>query len=401
MKADNLYAESGSRLKSNKIRELMKLAGVPGIISMAGGSPDAAHFPTDEIRAIMDGWDSKKWGVALQYGATSGYRPLVEQIESYVRKGQVKNSDLQILPTTGAQQAIMLLTRVFCDPGDVVIVELPSFIGALAVFISAGVELVGVEMDSGGMVIEDLAEKVDRVRSQGKKLKFVYTNPTFQNPSGHTMGQARRDSLYSLACEKDLLIVEDDPYYELYFEGGPEDYRNIKSRDVEDRVVLLNTFSKILSPGLRLGWLSGPAEIVSRCEVAKQGLDACSSSYSQVLAADYLAGGYVDGYTAKMRKIYAEKCSLMGAELKKEMPDSVSWSSPVGGFFYWVSLPEHVDSEAVLTESVKNKVAFVTGQPFHCDGKGRNKMRLAFSNSSKVEIIEGIGRLAETVRKFI
>ena len=215
------------------------------------------------------------------------------------------------------------------------------------------------------------------------------------------MSQPRRDELYEICRRFSLAIVEDDPYYELYFEGSPADYRNLKSRDADNQVILVNTFSKILSPGIRLGWMTGPAEVVSRCELAKQGMDACSSSLSQVIAADYLDSGAVKSYCARMRPIYAEKCRVMLEALQAEMPEGVSWSHPAGGFFIWVTLPQGMDSEALLVESIKNNVAFVTGAPFYADGKGANNLRLAFSNSSQEQITEGVRRLAKTVKNMM
>ncbi|MBN2289084.1 MAG: PLP-dependent aminotransferase family protein, partial [Candidatus Glassbacteria bacterium] len=382
MDFDTLYSSAGSRLRSSKIRELMSLAGAPGIISMAGGMPDPEHFPFEDIRRIMDAWDAGKRAAALQYGSTGGYPPLLESIARYVSAAGVDTAGQVILPTTGAQQAIQLLTRVFCDPGDVVLVELPTFIGALAVFVSYGVELVGVRMDEKGLVVPELEEKLAALQAGGKRVKFLYTNPTFQNPSGITMTQSRRDELYEICRRFSLMVVEDDPYFELYFKGSPADYRSLKSRDTDNRVVLVNTFSKILSPGIRLGWMTGPAGVVSRCELTKQGMDACSSSLSQVIAADYLDCGAVKEYTARMRPIYAQKCRTMLGALEAGMPEGVSWSRPAGGFFVWVALPAGMDSEALLKESIRNKVAFVTGAPFHADGAGGDKLRLAFSNSS-------------------
>ncbi len=401
MDFEKVLSLSGSRLKSSKIRELMKLAGQPGIISMAGGMPDAEHFPFTEVQSIIAGWDQSRQKAALQYGATSGYPPLLEGIGGYVARGGVSLTGQQLLPTTGAQQAIQLLTRVCCDPGDTILVETPTFIGAVAAFVGYGARPVGLPMDAGGLIPEALEEQLGLLTRQGVRPKFLYTIPNFQNPSGLSTIQARRDRIYDLCCRFDLLILEDDPYYELYFRGGPADYRNYKSRDAEDRVVLVNTFSKILSPGIRLGWMVGPQRLVAACEVAKQSEDACSSSFSQVLAADYLAGGFVEAYTARMRPIYGEKCRLMLERLEAELPSGVSWSRPDGGFFIWVTLPEGLDSEQLLAESIRHGVAFVTGAPFHVDGGGRNKLRLAFSNSSPEEIRQGIARLAGAIREQV
>jgi len=270
MEFHKYFSTAGGRLKSSKIRELMKLASTPGIISMAGGMPDAEHFPFEEIRKIIDSWDGSKRAAALQYGPTGGYGPLRESIAEYVKASGVETEAQGILPTTGAQQAIQLLTRIFCDPGDTVLVEVPTFIGAIAVFIGYGAQPVGLVMDEEGIVPSCLEQKFTELKNSGRKPKFLYTNPTFQNPSGLTMSQRRRDEIYALCGRLQLPILEDDPYYELYFEGSPRDYRSLKSRDRENRVILINTFSKILSPGLRLGWMVGPEEVVARCELAKQ-----------------------------------------------------------------------------------------------------------------------------------
>ena len=401
MEFEKFFSAAGSRLKSSKIRELMKLAGTPGIISMGGGMPDAEHFPFKEIKEIIGSWDSARQAAALQYGATGGYPPLVEEIGRYVSAGRVKLEGQAILPTSGAQQAIQLITRTFCDPGDTILAEIPTFIGAVAAFVGYGARPAGVPMDEEGLIPQALEEKIKELEKINKKAKFLYTIPNFQNPSGLTMSQSRRDEIYAVCRSFNLPIVEDDPYYELYFQGSPADYRNIKSRDTDSRVILLNTFSKILSPGMRLGWMVAPREVVARCELAKQSEDACSSSFSQVVAADYLARGCVAEYTARMRPIYREKCRLMLECLKAGMPEGVSWSNPKGGFFIWLTLPVKLDSEDLLRESLKHKVAFVTGEPFHVDGGGKNKLRLAFSNSSAQQIEEGIRRLAESVRSML
>jgi len=401
MDFEKYFSLSGGRIKSSKIREMMKLIGTPGIISMAGGMPDEEHFPFEQIKRIIDAWGPAQRAAALQYGATGGYPPLLERIGEYVAASGISLEGQKILPTSGAQQALQLLTRIFCDPGDTLLVEVPTFIGAVAVFAGYGAEAAGIKMDAEGLVPGELERKILDLRSAGRAPKFLYTNPTFQNPSGLTMSQGRRDEIYAVCSRHDLPIVEDDPYYELYFEGGPADYRSLKARDSDNRVLRVNTFSKILSPGLRLGWIVGAPGVLSRCEMAKQGEDACSSSFSQVVAADYLAAGCVAEYTAKMRAVYREKCRLMLHCLEREMPEGVSWSTPKGGFFIWVTLPAGLDSEAVLARSVENKVAFVTGQPFHVDGGGANCCRLAFSNSGAEQIEEGIRRLARVIAEML
>ena len=396
-----LFSKSGGRLTSSKIRELMKLAADPEIISMAGGMPDAEHFPFREIREIEDSWSTAERAAAFQYGPTGGYPPLLKQIASYEASSGIDMSGQGVLPTSGAQQAIQLLTRIFCDPGETILVEVPSFIGAVAVFIGYGARPEGVEMDDEGIIPENLEERIEKLSAEGRKPKFLYTIPTFQNPGGMTMSQQRRDTVYGICARAGVPIVEDDPYHDLFFTGTHEDYLSIKARDSENRVIRVGTASKILSPGIRLGWIIAPPEVLARCELAKQGEDACSSSYSQVLAASYLAGGYVKPYTEKMRKIYGEKCRLMLSCLESEMPDGVSWTTPAGGFFTWVTLPEGADAEKLFMAAIEKKVAFVTGAPFHVDGRGANKLRLAFSNSSSEQITEGIRRLGQAAREVL
>jgi 2-aminoadipate transaminase len=397
----NVFSKSGSRLTSSKIRELMKLAADPEIISMAGGMPDASNFPYREIREIEDGWSDSERAAAYQYGPTGGYPPLVEQIAAYEAASGIEMTGQQVLPTSGAQQAIQLVTRVFCDPGDTILVEVPTFIGAIAVFIGYGAEPSGVLMDGDGIIPEALEERIGKLTADGHRPKFLYTIPTFQNPGGTTLTQSRRDQVYEICARHDLPIIEDDPYHDLYFEGTHEDYRSIKARDTDNRVIRLGTFSKILSPGIRLGWMLGAPEVIARCETAKQGEDACSGSYSQVLASSYLQQGFVEPYTTKMRKIYGDKCRLMLECLESEMPDGVTWSTPAGGFFTWVTLPEGADSEKLFLAAIDKKVAFVTGSPFHVDGLGANKFRLAFSNSSVDQIRTGIARLAQAAREIL
>ncbi len=397
----NVFSKSGGRLTSSKIRELMKLTADPEIISMGGGMPDASSFPYQEIREIEDGWTDSERAAAYQYGPTGGYPPLVEQIAAYEASSGIVTEGQQVLPTSGAQQAIQLITRIFCDPGDTILVEVPTFIGAIAVFIGYGAVPSGVGLDADGIIPEALDEQISRLTADGRKPKFLYTIPTFQNPGGMTLSQGRRDQVYEICSRHDLPIVEDDPYHDLYFLGTHEDYRSIKARDTENRVIRLGTFSKILAPGIRLGWMIGAPEVVSKCETAKQGEDACSGSYGQVLAASYLERGFVEPYTAKMRKIYGEKCRLMLQCLEDEMPDGVSWTTPAGGFFTWVTLPEGADSEKLFMAAISKKVAFVTGAPFHVDGGGANKFRLAFSNSSFDQIRTGISRLAQAAREVL
>ena len=393
----SLYSESCLRLKSSKIRELFKMAKAPGIISMAGGMPDSQNLPFNEVKEIINSWSFDKAKNALQYGTTKGYPPLLEGIKDLmIKKKNISMDDQEIIVTTGSQQALSILSKLFIEKDDAVIVEIPSFIGAIAAFYSYMGQPVGVAIDDNGIIIDDLVKKIEGLRAENRKVKFIYTIANFNNPSGVTLEQKRRKELLEASCKYGVPVIEDDPYGDLYFDGDEADYRPIKSIDKYNNVIYLGTFSKILSPGIRVGWVVAPKELVAKIELQKQSLDACTPTLSQVIAYDYLAKGYIEAYTSKMRPIYKEKRDAMLSALQTYMPDQVSWTKPKGGLFVWLTLPGHMDSEDVFKTAVKKNVAFVTGDAFLPADSPKNYIRLTFGDlpvdkiTSGVEILAGV-----------
>jgi len=398
----DLFSVSARQLKSSKIRELMKMANTPGIISMAGGMPDSESFPFDEIKGIINSWPYTRAKVALQYGTTRGYIPLLQKIAQWME--QVKNIGMEnqeVIITTGSQQALSLISKIFLDPNDVVLVEIPSFIGAIASFYSFMGTVVGISMDEEGIIMDDLVKKIEDSRKSGKAVKLIYTIPNFNNPSGITLSPSRRKKLLEISYNYEIPLVEDDPYGELFYEGIAEDYAPIKSLDERGTVFYLGTFSKVLSPGIRVGWIVGDREVVAKLELQKQSFDACTSTLSQLIAHDYLKNGYITQYTEKMKSVYRNRRDATLNALKAHMPEGVHWTRPNGGLFVWVTIPVHLDAEDVFKEAVKEKVAFVTGDAFLPEGYKNNYIRLAFSDLSPERIEEGIAVLADVLQRMM
>jgi DNA-binding transcriptional MocR family regulator len=387
-------------MQASEIRELMKLSSKPGIIAFGGGSPDGLRFPFAEVSEIEKEWSETKKRAAFQYGATNGYPPLLEHLRTRMISYGIDMNDQSIITTTGAQQGIYLMAKALLNPGDTIIVESPTFIGALASFKSLRAVFEWAPLESDGISIEATKAILQRLKKEERLPKFIYTIPNFQNPSGITMSQNKRKALLELAIEYGVPILEDDPYGELYFDGSASDYKPIKTLPgAKGIVIYLNTFSKILSPGMRLGWITGPSSLIGQLEIAKQSIDACTSSYTQVIASDYLEKGYVNGYVDKMRDVYRSKCAMMLLSLGKYMPKSVSWSKPTGGFFVWLTLPGNVSSRALFNAALSRNVAFVTGSPFTEEGKGDGYARLAFSNCTLEDIEKGVKLLSEAFQE--
>lgn len=393
------YSALTSKMKASKIRELMKYASMPGVISFGGGSPDPENFPFEDVKNIIGKWDKKSQITAMQYGTTGGYTELVNDIKKRMtdlKKMSCEGQD--IIVTTGGQQGIFLISRIFLDPGDIVLVEEPSFIGGMASFLSCQAELVGINIENDGANIIELEKKLLELRKQGKNVKFFYTIPNFQNPKGTTMSQSKRKALYELSKKHNLLILEDDPYGDLYYTGNTENYLPIKSYGNDAPIIYIGSFSKVMCPGFRLGWVFADKEIIDKAGIAKQSIDACSSSFGQVIASDYLRLGKIDDYLHKMRGIYKSKKELMIKMLKETMPKGVSYTNPDGGFFIYLDLPEGVSGEKLFNETIKENIAFVTGEPFHTNAKeGDKHIRISFSNSSEEEITKGIKVIGEKI----
>ncbi|OGS37177.1 MAG: hypothetical protein A2293_11640 [Elusimicrobia bacterium RIFOXYB2_FULL_49_7] len=397
MDSADRFSEIARSFQASEIRELMKLLGRPGLITFAGGMPDEEHFPHPEIISIIESLTPAQRAAAYQYGPTPGYPPLLEALSSYLLEKGIRCGSDNLIVTTGAQQALHLVARILLDPQDVVIVEDPSFIGAMNAFLSFRALLVGVPILSDGPDLERL-EKAVKLHSS--RLKFVYVIPNFQNPSGITYSLEKRRLLLEMAEKHDFLILEDDPYCELFFEGEETVYRSLKSMDDHERVIYLGTFSKTLAPGFRIGYAVASKTIKEKMELAKQSVDACSPSFSQVVAAEYLKRGLCAHYVASMRRVYHDKCRTMLDVLERELPSTVSFTRPKGGFFIWLTLPTGADARTVFQECVEHGVAFVTGAGFCIEAKGEERIRLAFSNASLMDIKKGTALLCSVLRKY-
>ena len=392
------YSASARVMSRSLIRELLKLTRTKNIISFAGGLPDPSTFPVEELKAITLVVLEREPQLALQYGPTEGDARLRDELVRWMAKDGITVTRDQILITIGSQQGLDIVGRVFLDPGDVVIVERPSYMAALQVFRSYRAEMVGVEQDDDGLRPELLEETLARLARSGKRVKLLYVVPDFQNPSGVTMSASRRQAVLDLARAHHLLVVEDSPYRELRFEGTAPP--PLAALDRDGRVIYLSTFSKTLCPGMRIAWIAARDEIIQRFVTAKQGMDLCCPAFTQALAAEFCARGHLPERIPRITALYRRKRDVMLGALAREMPDGVTWTHPAGGLFLWLRLPEGMDAEQLLRPAVEEEgVAYVVGSGFHADGGGKNTLRLNFSFPSEANIDEGIRRLARLVRR--
>ena len=387
-------------MKRSAIRELLKLLGVPGLISLSGGFPSPASFPTAELKDIINEVMDTEADFALQYGATEGdilLRTLL--VERYKAAGVDMSIDNMII-TTASQQALDLIAKIFINRGDYVIVGLPSYLGGLSAFNSYGANMVGIPMDEEGEDPNIMEAKLIELIAMGKKPKFIYLIPDFQNPAGVTMTEKRRKEILQLAYKYDVLIIEDSPYRELRYEGTTQ--KTIYELDGTGHVVMLGTFSKIFCPGFRIGWVVGHPDILDKIVVGKQATDLCTPPFTQRIAARYMERGLLDPKIAEITRMYSEKQKNMLASLKQYMPEEVTWTHPEGGLFLMVKGPKDLDTQAIMLDCVKDaKVTYVAGNSFFCDGGGHNTMRLNFSYETLEKTSEGCQRLGTFLKKVI
>jgi 2-aminoadipate transaminase len=395
---ERLFSKRANRLRSSEIRELLKLTQIPGMISFAGGLPNPKAFPVDIIHKCIDDTFKKNSQQALQYGTTEGVTKLRRVLAERMRKTRDINCELHdILITSGAQQALSLAALVFIDPGDTYLTSVPAYLGAVQAFHAYEANCESIPMDEEGIDLDSLRRNLERLRRTGIYPKFFYTVPTFQNPSGETMSLNHRKELLDIASEYDFLIIEDDPYGDLIFEG--EQIPPIKSLDKRGRVVYLSTFSKILAPGFRLGWVVASKDILDKFVLAKQATDLCTNVFSQYVAYEYVNGGHLDDQVKTIRTLYKHKRDVMLSALKKYFPEEVKWTLPKGGMFIWISLPKMIDTRLMFQKALSKKVAYVVGESFFPEGGNYHSMRLNFSYSDDDTIKEGIKRLAEVIKE--
>jgi 2-aminoadipate transaminase len=393
-----LFAERTLVMKSSAMRDLMALTEREEVISLAGGMPDTSTFPPDSYAGIMGRVAAGSCARALQYGPTEGLAAVKSCIaEVMAAEGMTIDED-QVLVTTGGQQVIDLVCKTLVDPGDVVVTEAPTYPGAVPTFSAYQAEVVQVAMDRDGMRTDELAATLDGLESSGRRPKFIYTVPNFHNPAGVTLSLERRRELVQIAAERELLILEDNPYGLLRFEG--EALPTLRSLD-EDFVIYAGTFSKILSPGVRLGWTVAPAPVLARMNIGKQASDLCSSSISQYFVSAYFESGAWEDYVRSLINIYRLRRDVMLDALADQFPREASWTHPRGGLFVWATLPDYIDTTDLLARALEEHVAFVPGRAAYVDGRGGSEMRLNFSGVGEDEIREGIRRIGEVVREQV
>lgn len=379
------------QLETSIIREILKISSQPGVISFAGGLPAPELFPLADLKRLSGEVVDKYGADAFQYSLSMG----IPQLRSLLAKraterGTPSNQD-NILVTAGAQQGIELIARAFIDPGDYVLVENPTYVGALQAFNYYQAKYVTVEMDDEGMVVEQVEERLRQHRP-----KLIYTVSNFQNPTGITMSQARRRALVDAAIKYNVPIVDDNPYGEIRFAG--ERVPTLKSYG-GDEVIALRSFSKVVSPGLRLGWINGPKQVMVQFEKVKQCTDLHTSSFGQYLIYEFVNQGLLEPQIERIKADYLSKRNCMTQAMEQHFPDEVTWTKPDGGLFLWVQLPEHLSASALLPKAIEQKVAYVYGSPFFANGGGDNCLRLNFSNATLEQIVEGIKRLGKLFRE--
>ena len=394
------FADRLNNVETSAIRELFKLLGKPGIISFAGGFPDSAMFDVDGIREASNAALAKDPGAALQYGATEGFNPLREQLAQFMAsKGARDVSPDQLIVTTGSQQALDLLGKTLIGPGDKVIVEGPTFLATIQCFRLYGAELVSAPIDGNGVQTDQLEQLIAE-----HKPKFVYLIPTFGNPSGAMLSAERRKRVLELAVQYNTLIVEDDPYGDLYFgEAPPPSLLAMTPQVPGSRELLVHcgSLSKVLSPGLRVGWMIGPAELLAKATMCKQFSDAHTSTFAQATATEYLKAGRMPATLEKVRRVYAQRARTMGNALRRELGDAVSFVQPQGGLFVWARLTgaggKVSDGNDYAKRAIEQGVAFVPGAPFFCAQPDPATFRLSFATAPEDKILEGVARLAKAL----
>ena len=394
------FADRLNNVETSAIRELFKLLGKPGIISFAGGFPDSAMFDVEGIRAASNAALAEEPGAALQYGATEGYNPLREQLAAFMTaKGATDVAADNLIVTTGSQQALDLLGKTLISPGDKVIVEGPTFLATIQCFRLYGAELISAPIDGNGVKTDELEKLIAE-----HKPKFVYLIPTLGNPSGAMLSLERRKAVLEMAVKHNTLIVEDDPYGDLYFgDAPPPSLLNLSATVPGSRDLLVHcgSLSKVLSPGLRVGWMIAPAELLGKATMCKQFTDAHTSTFAQATAAQYLKAGRMPATLAHVRKVYAERAQAMGDALRKELGDAIEFVQPQGGLFVWARLTgaggKVADGNVLAKRAIEKGVAFVPGTPFFCANPDHATFRLSFATADVDKIREGVARLGQAI----
>jgi 2-aminoadipate transaminase len=386
-------------MKSSAMRDLMAVTARPEVISLAGGLPDTSTFPPDTFAAVAQRIANESCAKALQYGPTEGLVETRRCIAEVMLAEGMRVDPEDIVVTTGGQQVIDLVTKTLVDPGDVIVAEAPTYPGAVPTFFSYQADVVQIDMDRDGMRIDLLEETLDRLEREGRRPKFIYTVPTFQNPAGVTMSLERRRQLVEIARRRELLVLEDNPYGLLRYEGDP--LPPLYALDGGVYVMYLGTFSKILSPGIRMGWVVAPPPVLEKINLGKQAVDLCSSTLSQLLVQAYFEEARWRDYVESLTEVYRDRRDTMLDALAELFPREAEWTRPHGGMFIWVTLPDFIDTTDLLARALRDNVAFVPGAAAYLDGRGHNSMRLNFSATDGDDIREGIRRIGEVVKEQV
>jgi 2-aminoadipate transaminase len=395
----DLFAARTKVMRSSAMRDLMAVTARPEVISLAGGLPDTSTFPPQTFAAQMTRIAQESAAEALQYGPTEGFEETVDCIAQVMAAEGMLPDPEDVIVTTGGQQAIDLICKTLVDPGDAVICEAPTYPGAVPVFCSYQADTIQIECDDDGMRIEELEAALEKLDSEGRRPKLIYSVPSFQNPAGVTMSFERRRRLVELARERELLVVEDNPYGLLRFGGEP--LPPLYQLDGGDFVIYIGTFSKILSPGIRLGWMVAPPPVMAKVVLGKQASDLCTSTLTQYFVREYFADGNWREYIESLVEIYRSRRDAMLEALAAHFPPEATWTEPEGGLFIWATLPEYIDTEDLLAKALREDVAFVPGRSAYVDGRGRSSMRLNFSGANEGEIREGIRRIGKVVAEQV
>jgi DNA-binding transcriptional MocR family regulator len=382
----DLYARRTSGMSASEVRALFAVASRPEVVSLAGGMPYVQALPDEDVMEVVRSVIAREGSTALQYGSGQGLPGLRERLAILMAEEGVEADPEDVMVTAGAQQALDLVAKILLDPGDEIVVEAPAYVGALSAFSAYEPRYVQVELDDDGMIVEQLEEAL----LKGARPKFVYTVPNFHNPAGVTMSHSRRERLVALCREAGVPILEDNPYGMLRFEGEP--FPTLRSLDPEN-VLYLGTVSKVFSPGVRVGWVLGPQSAVQRLVLAKEAADLCSSNFTQMVTETYLSGDRWRPNLAGLTETYRRRRDAMLSALEEHFPSDASWTRPAGGFYVWATVPDFLDTRAMLAAAVERLVAYVPGTAFYPDRRGTRQMRLAFCYPPEERIEEGIARL--------
>lgn len=396
---DSILSMTGRKLRPNEIRKLTALLGRGDVISFAAGAPSPETFPIEELAEIAARIFREQGKLALQYGPTKGSGSLIEGVVTTMQTRGVQADASEIVMTTGSQQGLDLISRLLIDAGDVALVELPSYIGGTIALHNAQAHMVGVRQDEGGIVLDDLRDKLAQAKAAGQRVKCLYTIPNFQNPSGVSLAPERRAEIVAIAEEHDFLIIEDDPYFELHFDQEAKNLQPLVALNKE-RVIYLSSFSKVLAPGLRTAWVQAPPEIAKKLELLKEGADLSSSVFDQAIVAAALRDGLVEKRLPEIRQFYQVRLQAMLEGLESHAPEGSSWTRPTGGFFILMQATNNIDTTKLLPQAIfASGVAYVPGQPFFVDASGANTLRLAYSKETPEKISEGIERLCNLLKQ--